>query len=71
MTENLEKELLDTLDAELPEVGAITEEMVETSAELAQNRRYLVGDVRIATGRVWPTKEYEARRQRVLSTPLP
>lgn len=71
MTENLEKEMLDTLDAELPEVGAITEEMVEISAELSQNRRYLVGDVRIATGRVWPTEEYEVRRQRVLSTPLP
>jgi len=47
----------------------ITEEVIRNSVQMSQ-RGYRT-DFRIATGRVWTDKDYEARRMRVLSTPLP
>jgi hypothetical protein len=53
---------------DFPEMGPIT---AETKRRILKNRRRFRGGVRISTGRVWDTVEYEDRRKRVLNTPLP
>jgi hypothetical protein len=54
---------------DFPEQGPVTEETVQEMVRYGQT--HYVGDVRLATGRVWTDKAYEERRERVLSTPLP
>jgi hypothetical protein len=62
------KDWREVIDLDFPDVE-ITEETKRTMVEAG--RRYLINDVRLATGRFYTTAEYEARRERVLSTPLP
>ncbi len=37
----------------------------------AQSGRYLINNMRLATGRIYTDLEYETRRARILATPLP
>ncbi|MBU1136168.1 MAG: hypothetical protein KJ559_01525 [Nanoarchaeota archaeon] len=65
------KNLRDVIGVDLPEDIEITERTKQTMVECAQSGRYLIDNVRIATGRIFTDKEYEERRERILSTPLP
>ena len=56
---------------DLPEVGPITEETVVVTRAAACSGRYSGGNVRVAIGRIYTTKEYEAMRERILARPLP
>lgn len=47
----------------------VTEKLRENMIKYA--RRHSVGDARLAMGRFYTDAEYEARRKRILSTPLP
>ncbi|MEI7718553.1 MAG: hypothetical protein WCI72_01695 [archaeon] len=49
----------------------ITERTKEVMQYLSHYGRYLVDNTRIAMGRIYTGSEYEARRQKILSTPLP
>ena len=54
---------------DFPDIGEVTERTVKNIVEAA---RYGTGyTVREAMGRVWYSEDYEARRKRVLNTPLP
>ena len=48
-----------------------TERTKTTMKYLSHCGRYLVDNARIAIGRIYTDSEYEARRQKILSTPLP
>lgn len=54
-----------------PEQGESTERTIRKGVEYSQSARYSSSSMRQAAGRVWDNRAYEARRQRVLSTPLP
>lgn len=58
----------DVIKRDFPEMGTITG---ETKRRILGNRRRFRGGVRISTGRIWESAEYEQRRKRVLETPLP
>ncbi|MBS3074961.1 hypothetical protein J4429_00720 [Candidatus Pacearchaeota archaeon] len=58
----------DVIDRDWPDQGPVTSETVRAIQYHAQ--RY-GGTMREATGRVWTNEAYEARRKKVLSTPLP
>lgn len=64
----MKKELECLIDVDFPDY-AITKEARDNSVK-ASKRGYSTS-VRIATGRCFTSEEYEARRQKVLSTPLP
>jgi len=49
----------------------ITEQTRDVMRRAAQSGRYLINDMRLATGRFYTDSEYEARRAKILSTPLP
>ncbi len=51
---------------EFPDPGPVTKEIVDANKGDIRLR----GSVRMATGRVWDDDEYEARRDKVLNTPL-
>lgn len=68
MAEDLEEGIQDFLNVDLPEVGPITQEMVQATQE---NSIVYGANARTAMGRIWTTKEYEVRRQRILNIPLP
>jgi hypothetical protein len=72
MGEKLDVKLRDAKDVEeidLPKSGLVTNETKSQIIEYAQT--HYVGNVRWAIGRIWTTEAYEARRKRVLETPLP
>ncbi|MGA2917863.1 MAG: hypothetical protein ABSE13_04910 [Methanoregula sp.] len=52
-------------DQELPEIKINRESLVENS------KRYRIGSVRLATGRVCTQEDFDAAKQKILSTPLP
>ncbi len=52
-----------------PRICNITKRTIERMVKYAE--RYLVDDMRLATGRVKIDTEYEAWRERTLSRPLP
>ena len=58
----------DVIKRDFPEMGPITS---ETKRRILLDRRRFRGGVRISTGRIWESAEYEQRRKRVLDTPLP
>ena len=58
----------EVIKKDFPTMGSIT---AETKRAMLENRHRFRGGVRISTGRVWETEEYEERRNRVLNTPLP
>ena len=62
------KDWREVINEDFPRIE-VTEETIRNSVRMAQ-RGYRT-DVRVAMGRVYTDKEYEARRQRVLSTELP
>ncbi len=62
------KDWREVIDLDFPPIE-VTEATRQKMIEYA--KRHSVGDVRLATGRFYTTAEYEARRERVLSTPLP
>ncbi len=57
------------LNARHSRISEITDEVIRLNMACAS--RYSGYSVRLATGRVWTTQEYEQRKQEVLSTPLP
>ena len=57
------------VDRDLPDWGIITKETKQETIKSCV--RTPCGDVRIAMGMFYTTKEYEAIRNQVLSTPLP
>ena len=61
-----DKEVL--FDKDLPLAGPITRRAIEITRKRKMSFR---GSMRVSTGRIWTDEEYEARRRRVLSTPLP
>ena len=56
---------------DMPEVGPITDETVAVTKAAACSGRYSGCNARVAMGRIYTTKEYEAWRKEVLSRPLP
>ncbi len=58
----------EVISADFPKIE-ITQATIKENMMLA--RRGYRADMRIATGKVWTDKEYEAYRARVLATPLP
>jgi len=52
----------------LPKIGLITKKTVRRTGE---NECRFRGSMRVSTKKIWTTSEYEARRKRVLNTPLP
>ncbi len=58
----------DPLDKKIPDRGPITKEVVDCILKEASRFR---GGVRLSIGRIWTNKEYDERRKRILSTPLP
>lgn len=58
----------EVVKTDFPEMGPIT---AGTKERIQEHRRCFRGGVRISTGRIWEDEEYEQRRTRVLSTPLP
>lgn len=59
----------DVINTDFPTPSEITEDMARTSSQMAQ--RGYRADMRIATGRIYTTSDYEKRRQKILNTPLP
>ena len=59
------REMLEVLDVDFPTGVPVTERTI------AQAKGTCRTSMRMSTGRVWTTKDYETRRKRVLSTPLP
>jgi len=53
---------------DFPEMGPVTQ---KTLLAIAKHRHRCRGGMRIFTGRIWQDEEFEKRRRRVLSTPLP
>jgi hypothetical protein len=68
MTEPRLKDWREVIGLDFPEVE-ITDATVQNAVQMSQ-RGYRT-DMRIATGRVWTDKDYETRRAKILSTPLP
>jgi hypothetical protein len=62
------KDWRDVLMTDLPEMSPVTQEVIDLAR--TQGRRYR-GSMRISTCSVWPDEEYEKRRAKILSTPLP
>ena len=62
------KEWREVLTTDLPGDVPVTSNTVGMA--LAQGRRYR-GSMRISTGRIWTSKDYEKQRAKVLATPLP
>ena len=58
----------EAIDARLQRLNKVTGQTIGTT--LAQ-REHFRGSVRVATGRIYTTEEYEERRNRVLNTALP
>jgi hypothetical protein len=65
-----QKEFKRVLEAE-PIRCIFTKESIKQSSDAFQSGHYNSTDVRIAMGRVYTTKEYEAMRKKVLSERLP
>ena len=63
-----ENELIRLIDKDVPEIGSITQEMVQCTLAYSNQFR---GSVRASTGKIYTDEEYAARRDRVLGTPLP
>lgn len=63
-----ERDKLEVLEAPVPLPERITE---KTLAETNRQKFRFRGSVRIATGRIYTDDEYEARRRKILGTPLP
>ena len=49
----------------------ITEQTREIMRKAGESGRYLINNLRLATGRFYTDLGYEARRAKILSTPLP
>jgi hypothetical protein len=64
------KEISDLLDKGMPDINP-TEKTRKTMIEAGKNPRYLINNVRLATGRFYTTEEFETYKKRVLNTPLP
>jgi hypothetical protein len=63
------KDWREVLDLDFPKMGEVT---IETRRAMREyGRRYLMGNFRLATGRIHTDREYEYWRERVLATPLP
>ncbi len=58
----------EVIDEDLPESKPVT---AKTKEAMMKHQMRFRGGVRIATMRVWEDDAFEARRRRVLSTPLP
>ena len=64
------KDWREVIHADLPERGEITKKTVETTQKMAR-AGYSTGSMRMDTGRIHITQDYEMRRRKVLNTPLP
>lgn len=64
------KDWREVIFEDFPEIR-ITDRTRTTMRRAAESARYLINNVRIATGRFYTDSEYEARRSRILNTPLP
>lgn len=64
------QDVSDVLNKDWPTSHPITQATVD-AIKRDGRREYYVGNARMATGRVYTDAEYEARRARVLATPLP
>jgi hypothetical protein len=53
---------------DFPEMGPVTAETIEA---VEKNCYRFRGGMRISTGRIWRDDEFEERRRKVLSTPVP
>ncbi|MDD5193652.1 MAG: hypothetical protein PHF67_03630 [Candidatus Nanoarchaeia archaeon] len=62
------KDWREVIKMDLPDIGPVT---YETVRRIQYNARMYGGGTRALTGRIWTDEDFEARRQRVLSTPLP
>jgi len=58
----------DVIDRPWPPMVDVTEATRQMTMKNATRFR---GSVRLACGRIWTADEYEKRRQRILSKPLP
>ena len=56
------------IEKDFPPMGEVTS---ETLAKIERDGYHYRGGVRISTKRVWTDAEYENRRRKVLSQPLP
>ncbi len=56
------------LTKDIPGNLTVTSKTVEMA--ISQGRRYR-GSMRISTGRIWTSEDYEKRRKKILTTPLP
>lgn len=56
------------IDADMPPIGPITENVREITKKNASRFR---GSVRLSTGRIWTDEEFEARRKIANTKPLP
>ena len=62
-----EKLKRDVTDVDFPDVE-FTEELRN---DVIKGKQVISGDIRIATGRFYTDEEWESRRKKVLSKPLP
>ena len=62
------KDWKEVMDLDFPG-GNITHKTRQTMIEA--DKKYLINDTRLATGRFYINVEYELRRERILSSPLP
>ena len=62
------REWRELIREDFPEMGPTTE---ETTKAIEKNCDRFRGGMRISTGRIWQDDEFEERRRRVLSTPVP
>lgn len=53
---------------DFPKCQPVTKQTID--AIMAEGHRFR-GSMRVSTGRIWTDSEFEARRARVLATPLP
>lgn len=64
------KDWREVINTDFPKTE-ITERTKYVMRRVTSSGRYLINNMRLATGRVYTDLEYEARRAKILSTPLP
>ena len=61
----------EVINIDFPKDRPTTENTQRVMQEATNSGRYLIGDMRLATGRFYTTDEYESWRRKVLDKPLP
>ena len=69
----MNKDLVKLIDVNFPDMGPITDKVVEGIKRLAKRRLDIGANMgyRMRTGRIWTDKAYAERRKKVYDTPLP